>query len=465
MSFNDLKQNIIGVIFPIIYFVILTFVGNLDTILPSFIMTLALFVCINFVYDHSHSLFTISNLICVVGFFIGYFVRFFLSIYEPSRLTDFAPYPLIGDLQGHLKTSGCFFLFIVVYAFVFRKTQKGTFGIQGAENSFEDVINNIEVVFIYLCILIVSFAYNFMNIRNATQLDYGIFDQFFRFFGTVVKIFAYAHLYLFSKRKTKINLFYYLIYIIPTLYLAFVAAWKGTFFIEVLILCIIFHKGIKKIKKRYIVLFTFTLLTVFPVISMMRDSYRYGVAVDYNLTSLTNYNVEHNIFDFYLDRFEYYDETYYALNVSQNIVAEYKSSAGSIVGRFFSGIIPRIIWQDKPIVNVSRHVTYVLLRYPISIYNNLTIGLLADAYLDNKMFGVVGLALLFGWLVGKNENRKRSKDILVQSYYIVMGKTLFGFLEGDIAAKSLGLIFLVIAYHFCKIILYKNIGVGFSDLK
>ncbi len=460
---NIREHIILGYAIPILYFLMLIFVGGLNALLPSLIMTLAFFVSINYVYDHNQSLFTISNIICIVGFFIGFFLRYLIIAFEPSRLTVFAPYPLIGDMYGHLKTSLYLLLFIVVYAFFLRMSKRNSFVLQENQNNLENTINDFWTIVVYIGVLVVSFTYTFINIRLATQLDYGNYDQLFRFVGSIVKMFAYAHLYLFAKRKSKENLLCYLLYIVPTIYMSFIAAWKGTFFIEILVLCIVFHTGIKKIKKKYIIFFAFALLTIYPVISMMRDSYRYGTVVNYNVASMMNYNINNNVFFYYTDRLAYYDETYYALNVSSSIVEEYKASAGSILGRFFSGIIPRVIWNDKPVVNVGSHVTYVLLRYPISIYNNLTIGLLADGYLDNKMIGIIGVAMLFGWLVGKNENRSHSKDVLMQSYYVVFGKALYGFLEGDVAAKCLGLIFIVVSYHVCWFLCNKKISCCFKQ--
>lgn len=460
------RRMIIGGGISFLYFIIVILFSRANYALSGAIMAIALSITIIYVYDYSQSIFNMSNIICIIGFYVGYFLRFLIGIIDPSRLTDFAPYPMMGTAIGHIKSCSVFLVFIVCYAIVINNRRKKAIS-EGllTQNplSIEDIsINRPVSIIIFFVIYFIDIFYRFKNMRLSTQLDYGTFDQFFKLFSSMIRIFAYTHLFMFSQKKKLFNLFCYLLYLIPTVYLAFIQAWKGTLLIEIIILCIVFQAGIKRIKLRYIILVTVGMLIIFPVISMIRDNYRYGTAVDYSVKSLVQYNTNNNVLGYYVDRFEYYDGTYYSANVSEDIAVNYKNAAGTIASRFFSGLIPRVIWANKPIVNIGNSVTYVLLRYPRGTYNNLTVGLLADAYLDSGFIGVILLGLIYGWLVGTNELLFSSNNIIYKSFYLVLGYSLFGFLEGDIAAKALGLIYLFVAFVACnlifngKIVLSKN---------
>ncbi len=145
-------------------------------------------------------------------------------------------------------------------------------------------------------------------------------------------------------------------------------------------------------------------------------------------------------------RFAYYDETYYVINVDEVDIVDFRKEAGTIVSRFASGLIPRVLWKDKPIVNEGRYITYTLLHYPEAIYNNLTVGMISDAFLSYGYIGIIVLGIFIQKLINVLDALKDEPSPLIKGVYLVLGRVLLGFMEGDIAAKTLGLIMFIFAW-------------------
>lgn len=442
---------------PVLYFVFLALLGNSLYVVPSLIMAVSLYITLAYIYDFDSSIFTMSNIICVIGLFLGFYTRYVVCILDPSRLTDFAPFPLEESFNGHLKTSALLLVFVICYALMKRHIQKKEAVYKYTREESLPCTNSFRVAIVYLLLVCVYEFYNFRNINTAVELSYGTYDQLFRLMGYIVKIIAYIYLFQFSQKKRFRSFALYLCYLCPAVTLALIQAWKGSILIEILVFCIVFQGNSKRIKTRFVVIVLAALVVVFPLVSMIREYYKYGTSLDLSVSALLKYNSKHNVLKFYLDRFSYYDGIYYVANTSKNLITEYKLEAGTIVQRFLSGIIPRFLWPDKPIVNVGKYVTYILLKYPTTTYNNLTVGLLADAYLDAGAVGVAIIGLFFGYLVAQNEKHHNSSNVVFKSYYIVLGQALFGFLEGDIASKVLGMIFVIIAMFICYGLVYGRI--------
>ena len=455
------RRIITNLFLPWMYFMILTFFGNYECYISNAIMSIALYITINYIYDYERNFFSSVNFLCTIGLYIGIFTRYFVCIINEAHLTEFAPYPLASVPSHHIKTSMVSLIFIFTYAAAYTHEKKKYILMEHSSEKMQlqlenQTLTSKKCVIAYLCIQLIVIVYKLMNIRLATELSYGTFDQFFRLVSMVAKFFAYTYLYLYSIERKNKTLILYLIYIIPTLYLAIVSAWKGSIFFEIIVLCIVFNVGRKRIKKRYIIPVLFGMFFVFPIISMIRESYIHGTDVSLKFSNLLKYNLEHDFLYYYIKRLPYYDGLYYAINVDPSISMQYKKAAGSIIARFFSGLIPRALWHDKPIVNVGSYVTYVLLRYSKLVYNNLTVGFLADAYLDSKVLGVSLSGYFYGLLVGKNEkNFAYNKNAFSLAYYLTLWQALFNFWEGDIAAKSINLIFVGLTYAIAGIIVDK----------
>lgn len=196
---------------------------------------------------------------------------------------------------------------------------------------------------------------------------------------------------------------------------------------------------------------------IFPVISMARDNERYNLGYTFDVKSIMNYNRENSVILSYSKRLAYYDETYYCLNTSQADIDAYQAEAGGIISRIFAGVIPRAIWKNKPVVNSGRYVTYILLHYPNTIYNNLTIGLISDCYITYSYLGIVVIMFIFSKLLKEIELfGDRYKGGYVQGVYLTFSRVIFTFMEGDIASKTIALITVLLAMIFLKFVLGFN---------
>ena len=228
-----------------------------------------------------------------------------------------------------------------------------------------------------------------------------------------------------------------------TLYItiSLLSLFKGPIIIELLLLMTAYVHYQKKIKTSWIVILIVVFLVIFPVISILRTN-TFGVTyINISLSNVIEFYKENNPIKYVLQRFQYYDETYYTLSVNSDIMNNFRTESGNVIGRLFSAIIPRAIWKNKPIVNSSASVTYILCGLPKNIITSLTVGLIGECFAT----GSWGLVIIFGVFLGRLQ---KYIDSLIEgetsnysfAVYLLIGTILIEFSEGDIIAKMVSLI-------------------------
>lgn len=449
----------------IIYTTILFFISNEKLMITSFVMGVSLIMGVMFVYDCQRSPFTLQNMFFIVFFGIGFYFRYLLIQIMPDTFLKFAPIPLTDTPSFHLKTALVLLMVIAVMSLAMNTRGKYKIGFFDRICTEENLFDMSWVRLLYWLLLLVSIGYKFANATLATNAAFGRYDNLFSSILVVAQLLAYSALALFVKKRRIKHLIYYLAYFVPIIVLSIIEMWKGTLLFETVILCIAFHKELKGVNKRYILSCLLVIFLVFPIISMSRDNIRYNAGYDISISNIISYNKEHNVFISLSERMAYYDETYYCLNTLEADINAYQEAAGGIVARFFSGLIPRAIWKNKPVVNSGQYVTYILLHYPANIYNNLSIGMISDCFVSYSYIGICIVFFVFTkLLVALEMFRNKYDSPYVQGVYLTFSSVLFTFMEGDIASKSLSLVVVILAMTLLKIIIgFKRIQEKVSE--
>lgn len=106
---------------------------------------------------------------------------------------------------------------------------------------------------------------------------------------------------------------------------------------------------------------------------------------------------------------------------------------------------------------IGQYVTYILLHYPATIYNNLTIGLISDCYITYSYLGIIVIMFIFSKLLKKIELLgDYYNGGYVQGVYLTFSRVIFTFMEGDVASKTISLIIVLLAMIFLKFVLGFN---------
>lgn len=458
------KKTIIVLINSLLYLLLLCLFSHGEYISSNVIMSISFMISVIFIYDNSQNLFSVNNLIYLIMFGVGFFTRYLIILIKPDLLMSFAPRPLHPTNVFYFRTSIVILLFVIAFAsarhvsFRLRKTRKTIQSENKKEWNLSDDIDDIcesrLAATVFMVTAVIGFGYRFTHIRISTEINYGNLDTMFGLFITMAQVLAYGFLIQFNRNHRKRYLSLYLIYLIPTVVLSFLQAWKGTLLYESLIACIVFSESIRKLRVRYIVLIATIAFFIFPSISMLRDNLRYATEYSINLGSIIEYNRNNNIFEYYSNRLQYYDEAFYVVNTDYGDIVAYRNEAKGIITRFFSGLIPRALWNDKPIVNNGRYITYTLMHYPLTVYNNLSVGFVGDAYAS---YGIIGV-ILFGFFFSKGitfleRMQADKKTSFHRAMYLSFGSIFFSFVEGDIATKSISVILLLISIAIIRTIL------------
>lgn len=191
---------------------------------------------------------------------------------------------------------------------------------------------------------------------------------------------------------------------------------------------------------KYSVIIILAISIIFPLVSMYRTDlmlnrgfYRFDIASFeefYNQNSLTKYLT---------DRFSNYDYDYYVLNLPKSTIDDYNEIVGLEHERFLSGLIPRILYPEKKIVNVGLQITHYIYRVPETVYNNLALSYIGAIWLSYGALGVAILSAFLGYAFCKLESNKY-KSFFDFGTYIVYGFCLFDLARSGIAAGILGFI-------------------------
>lgn len=422
-----------------ILFILFAFLGSdAEMIIPNLIMGLAFFITSVAIYDFKESVFSLKNLFVLVFLYVGIFMRYLFILYYPEYFQDFAPYKISDSAEFHLLASLAILLFVMVFALSLRFPIVNIWENTSVKNWV--LLNNKQII-LYSFTLALIYAYKFNNLRYATELNYGTYDNLINAIMGMIQILAYSFLVIYIDYKKKKYIILYLMYLLPVLLLYSINMWKSGFFFEIIVILMALGFKGKKISKKWFVVIFLTLVTVYPFVTIRRDNILLNNNNRITVQEIINYNLNNNIMIKYSNRFQYYDETYYCINASVSDIENFQSAAGSISERFFAGLIPRALWPEKPVVNVGKYITYNFLHYPSNVYNNLSVGFISDAYLSGSYLGVIFYTIFIAILVSYVMAIKKNKsNYLLVGLYLVSSRTIFSYMEGDIAAKSISIV-------------------------
>ena len=458
------KKRLKLVLVAIIYIFIIFIISNSELTLANIILGISLIIGVMFVYDTSKSIFSIKNIFFVLYFGMGFYVRYLVVLLNPESFMDFYPRPLTNTPEYHLKTAFVLLVTMIVMSTAYHTSVgKKSSGILEKLVTEVDLFERTWVKLVYWVLLVITMTYKISNTVVATSAAFGTFDNLFNSISIIVQLLSYSALALYVEKRKAKYLFFYLSYFIPMIVVSIMGMWKSTLLFEVIIICMAFHRYVKKVKLRYIIICLVAALVIFPVISMARDNERYNLGYTFDVKSIMEYNRENNVILSYSERLAYYDETYYCLNTNQADIDAYQAEAGGIISRIFAGVIPRALWKNKPVMNSGQYVTYILLHYPNTIYNNLSIGLISDCYITYSYLGIIVIMFIFSQLLKKIELfGNYYNGGYVHGVYLTFSRVIFTFMEGDVALKTISLIIVLLAMIFLKIVLGIN---GISEVE
>jgi oligosaccharide repeat unit polymerase len=427
------------------YLILNLIIHGLNDELSSIIMSIALFICLVFLYDWELSLFSINNLFIIIFFLVGCFYRYLIIGIYPDRAMYFALHPLADISEFNILTAIVILTSVVFLLIGYRLNLKKKRIIYKTKTLNNKKLSFDILLIIYFLMIIVVYLYKFNNIRYAVHGNYGTFDNLFNILSIFNQYIAYIVLCKFFLFKKKKYLFLYLLYLIPLSILSIISAWKGIIMFELLIYFIIYVKLTKNIYiKKYIIILLLVLFIIYPLISMYRINLQLGYKkYSYDINSIIDYDIKENILQYVSDRFSYYDEIYYVINVNQEKKDLFLENTGLIHESFIYGLIPRAIFSNKKVVNIGLQITHYLMDYPLNYYNNLSISYIGDVWISYGMFGVIIINLIFGLFIGKLEKHDKNKKIFTAKYAL-LGYSLINFIEGDIAAKAISLLMTII---------------------
>lgn len=449
------KKRFSLLLISIIYILVIVFFSKSELLPANIILGISLIVGILFVYDTRKSVFSLKNIFFTLYFGMGFYIRYLVILVKTESFMDFAPRPLTNTPSYHLKTSIVLLVTMIIIAIAYRTTiGKKSSALLEKLVTKEDIFERTWVKCVYWVLLIVTMTYKVTNTVVATSAVFGTFDNLFNSLSVIVQLLAYSALALYVEKRKGRYLIFYFSYFIPIIIVSIIGMWKSTLLFEVIIICMAFHRHVKRVKARYIIICLIAAFLIFPVISMARDNERYDLGYSFDINSIIEYNQDNNVILSYSERLAYYDETYYCLNTNKADIAEYRAEAGGIVSRILAGVIPRAIWKNKPIMNSGRFVTYILLHYPSEIYNNLTIGLISDCFVSYGYVGIIVIMYIFCKILKKLELfGDMYEGGYVQGVYLTFTRVILTFMEGDIASKTISLIIVLLAMIVLKFII------------
>ena len=434
----------------ILYFSMLLYLNNGNMIIPDLLISIAFFLTYKLIYINKETLFTLNNLFVTIFLFYGIFFRYLLVSWSPELFQSFAPFKLENNPEYHIWTAITILLFVFVLGLVTSIVK-----VKADTNThvYDKITIRRKSQIIYILLLVLLFSYRFTHLNYATIESYGQYDNLFNILSIVIQLIAYGFLTLFINQKSQTAFVLYLCYLVPTIILSIVNMWKGVLLLEVIVILISLSSKTKKIKYKYIVAAIAASLIIHPIVTINRYNNILNTSESVTLNSILKYNIENNLFVTYSNRLQYYDETYYCINAPKQDKIIFREEAGSIIYRFVIGLIPRAFWPEKPIMNVGQYVTYTFLHYPPHIYNNLSIGFISDAYLSEGFVGVIIYTIILGLMIKFISRLKLFKNQFYNfGAYLVCTKYIFSFMEGDIAAKMISMVQILIIVLLLKIL-------------
>ena len=437
------------ILLSILYVLLCCFFSDNTYIIPNVLMGFLICLGVLLVYDDGQSVFSIKNLFFLLFYVIGIYGRYLYTLIVPDRFMNFTSYATRNvTAGGHINS----ILVIIVFTIAFIIGNAKTKSERPLVRVPEKPPINAWIDIVYILFTVVYLLYGLSHIRLATVQDYGTYDNLFNNIAYFNRLIAYMYLILFFDEKKKKYVFMYAIFVVPYIALSLLSLYKGTILTEILIFMVIVAYK-RKIRLRHFAILGIAFIIVFPMISMLRSNGIVSGTYNISFEGIGNYLKDNNPIEYILYRFQYYDETYFVVNTSAAEMSAFRETIIDPITSFFTSIIPRAIWHNKPVGNLSYSITHTLCNIPTSFTTNVTIGEIGGSYIYWGYPSVIFFALIHGYLMRKVDNFLYDKESYPAfSAYVVFGYAMINFTEGLVVGKIVIVISLIIVYMLLRIL-------------
>ena len=431
-----------------VYFFVAFIFTGIDSTAATLTMTISLFVFLNYIWDSKMDLFSFYDWFIVAFFVWGIFFRYILVASDNTDILPKAFPPAVNIPDYHFETSLYVLLAVVSLAIgiisyrcmhgaafiVDKKVQNEKFALYLEKyNGYWSVLKVITVL-----LGIVSLIYKITNIRLATAMSFGNYDNVINMIYRFCQFGAFISLKDFFVRKKKAAFLLSMLILVPEIIIGILSAYKSStimFVINIAIVMASVNYYNKKLITKYVVVIGALLYFIIPIISMQRINLALGTEhYTIGLNSIIQYNNENNVVRYFSDRFSYYDYIYYITHLNEGVRDIYIDVVGREHDRFLAGIVPRLLNPEKKVVGLGEENTHYLFGYPSYIYTNSSISYVMSAWLSYGIFGIFAVSAIIGFLLCKLETLK-NKLPWDMGKYMVYGTILYSCTEGGLVGS------------------------------
>jgi len=427
-----------------LYFLLLQVLDRGQHSISNLILAFSFCLIAQYLLNSEEDIFTVEKIIIYLFFVFGIFFRVILIKIFNEDFQSFA-YVKLANKELYFINTSVIILISILFFIIGKKISKYRKIIKIV------IINNTKfkehlLILFYIILILITLIYKFNNIRLATSGYFGIYDNFVGMLSSLAGFISIVFLVKFFKTKSIKYIILYLLYIIPEIIISFINAWRGPIVFDILLFFVALNAMKVKYNKTITILLILSIfLITFPLITMYRTNLSYNKKIyEINVSNAVNYLSKNNLFRYLSGRFGYYDEIYLACNIDEATKIVYRNTSGLIHENILVGFIPRMIYTSKKIINIGRINAIILTKLPEKVYNNIAISYIGELFINYSYWGVAIFNLLLGFIIGYINKMKDSNKTISISKYAFYGFTIIGFLEGDLAAKIIGLLSMVI---------------------
>lgn len=450
-SYHLSRNKIITIIACTIFLLACNFL-NASLFISTLLLATSMLVGGFYIMKPIEGVASLRNLNYIMFFGVGIYFRYLFVLLYSKEFCSFANVSLTIEPSKAALTSLVILFVVLLFALIFNSRIRQPKVIEESqEKSTVELTHTsliaVNVVFVFLYAFV--YGYSFIYLDTAVSFEsVGKYDFAITLLRYVVCLIAYINLINYLGHKKFIYLIPYLIFIVSDISLSLAQAWKGKVLYEIIAFFIILYREKRKINIKWIILGAFLFGVTYPLVSMYRDILLNSASpYTLNAEGIIKYYKDNDMLTILSHRLSYYDEIYYVLQLSKDLIKNYIRDAGTILSGFFSGIIPRALWPDKVSVSQGLLITTELMFFPIW-KGASTITFIGDAYLSYGYFGIFFVSTIYGYVI-KNQNAfMNSTSVFHSAKSIVYCTILMTFMEGSIAGKLIVLILITVLFWF-----------------
>jgi oligosaccharide repeat unit polymerase len=363
--------------------------------------------------------------------FIYFFVPFLMSVFHWSW--HHIQYSESGYIKANLFS--LFFILFAIFSYIIFLYITGVNNIKNDETYILEPLNNKEIFFLIIFILIpviidtifllkyiMSFDYDYyLKNRIILRKGLGLFILISYMASVLIPI-LYAHIFIKGVKKNKIMFF---MLVILTLFFIYTYSLMGnrlTIFVLVMMIILVYYyitgKKISFFKIIDLIIFLIIVFIFFILIGYARAMRVSIFEIDYNFFfNALSYEIEHSI----VSNFGNFEHLVWLIEKS----AHWSILWGKTFIAGFLNIIPRSIWPSKwlgggpHLKNIIEPGSYSLNGDKVTSY---TTGLIVESFMNFRYFAVFIIGFLMGCVLFLLKyvllKIKKTKNIILFVLYI-----------------------------------------------